>query len=118
MSSAGTRAAQFFSNAVIDGVLIRDALVDTGSVYSMVSSALHDRLPSRPAINLFNNSAPEPRYRWSRRRVFQSQKLYRRSSADRWNRGGTPAARPLGVAVRDVDRHNRVVTTSRKLSGM
>ena len=44
---------------MIDGVLIRDALVDTGSAYSMVSSALYDRLPTRPAINSFENSAPD-----------------------------------------------------------
>ena len=57
VSSAVTGAPQLFSEAVIDGVLIRDALVDTGSAFSMVSSALHDRLPSRPSINSFKNSA-------------------------------------------------------------
>ena len=57
MSSAGTGAPQLFSEAVIDGVLIRDALVDTGYAFSMVSSALYDRLPSRPSINSFKNSA-------------------------------------------------------------
>ena len=40
-------------------MLIRDALVDTGSAFSMVSSAIHDRLPSRPSINLFKHSAPD-----------------------------------------------------------
>ena len=44
---------------MIDGVLIRDALVDTGSAISMVSSALYNRLPSRPSINSFKNSAPD-----------------------------------------------------------
>ena len=51
VSFASTCAPQLFSEAVIDGVLIRDALVDTGSAFSMVSSALYDRLPSRPSIN-------------------------------------------------------------------
>ena len=59
MSSAGTGEPQLFSEAVIDGVLIRDALVDTGSAFSMVSSSLHDRLPSCPSINSFKNSAPD-----------------------------------------------------------
>ena len=58
MSSAGTRVSQF-SDAVIDGVLIRDALVDTGAAYLMVSSALYDRLPTRLAINSFENFAPD-----------------------------------------------------------
>ena len=57
MSSAGSGSPQLFSEAVIDGVLIRDVLVDTGSAFSMVSSAQHDRLLSRPAINSFKNSA-------------------------------------------------------------
>ena len=52
MSSAGTGAPQFISKAVIDGVLISDALVDTGSAFSMVSSAFYDRLPSRTSIQL------------------------------------------------------------------
>ena len=59
MSSAGTGAAQLFSEAVIDGVLIRDALVDNGSAFSMVSSALYNRLPWRPSINSYKNSAPD-----------------------------------------------------------
>ena len=57
--SAVTRVSQLFSDAVIDGVLIRDALVDTSSEFSMVSSALYDRLPTCPAINSFKNSAPD-----------------------------------------------------------
>ena len=59
MSSAVTGVSQLFSDAVIDGVLIRDALVETGSAYSMVISAHYDRLPTRPAINSFKNSAPD-----------------------------------------------------------
>ena len=59
VSSAGTRVSQIFSDALIDGVLIRDALVDTGFAYSMVSFALHDRLPSRPSINSFKYLAPD-----------------------------------------------------------
>ena len=59
MSSAGTRVAQLFSDTVIDGVLIRNALVDTGYAYSMVSFALYDHLPTRPTINSFENFAPD-----------------------------------------------------------
>ena len=59
MSSAGTGAPQLFSEAVIDRVLIRDALVDTGSAFLIMSSALYDRLTSRPSINSFKNSAPD-----------------------------------------------------------
>ena len=59
MSSAGTGEPQLFSEAVIDGVLIRDALADTGSAFPILSSALYDRLPSRPSINSFKNSAPD-----------------------------------------------------------
>ena len=58
MSSAGTGTPQLFSEKVIDRVLIHDALVDTGSALSMVYSTLNDRLPSRPSINSFKNSAP------------------------------------------------------------
>ena len=59
VSPADTLVSQLISDAVIDGVLIRDALVDTGSAFSIVSSALYDRLPTRPAINSFENSATE-----------------------------------------------------------
>ena len=59
MSSAATGAPQLFSKAVIDRVLILDALVDTSSAFSMVSFARYDRLPSRPSINSFKNSAPD-----------------------------------------------------------
>ena len=56
--SAGTVAPQLFSKAVIDKVQICDALVNTGSAFSMVSSGLYDLLPSRLSINSFKNSAP------------------------------------------------------------
>ena len=44
---------------MIDKVLIREALVDTGSGFSMVNSALYDLLPSRTAINSFKISASD-----------------------------------------------------------
>ena len=44
---------------MIDKVLIRNALVDLRSAYSMVSFALYARLPTRPAINSFKKSAPD-----------------------------------------------------------
>ena len=53
------RPLVLFSEAVIDGVQIREALVDTVFAFSMVSSAVYNRLPSRPSIILFKNSAPE-----------------------------------------------------------
>ena len=59
VSSAGTRVSQLFANAAINGMLIRDALVDTGSVYSILNSAFYDRLLSRLAINSFEDSPPE-----------------------------------------------------------
>ena len=59
VSFAGTCAPQLFSEAVIDEVIIRDALVDTGYAFSMVSSALYDRLPSRPSIISFKNLATD-----------------------------------------------------------
>ena len=59
MTSAGIGVPQLFSEAVTDGVLIRDALVDTGSAFSMVSSVHHERLPSRLSMNSFKNSAPD-----------------------------------------------------------
>ena len=37
-------------------MLILNALVDTGSAVMMVSSSLHDSLPSRSVINLFKNN--------------------------------------------------------------
>ena len=89
--SAGTGAPQLFSEAVIDGVLIRDALVDTGSAFSRVSSALYHRLPSRPLIDQLDYELGT-RYRRSRRRECRSQRLYRRTSANRRNRGRESAA--------------------------
>ena len=56
---AGTGAPQLFSEAVIDGVQIRDVLFDTGSAFSILSCALYDSLPWRPSINSFKNSAPD-----------------------------------------------------------
>ena len=44
---------------MIDGVRVRDALVDTGSVFSMLNSVLYDQLFSRPAICSFSKSAPD-----------------------------------------------------------
>lgn len=57
MSPASTCAPKLFSKEVIDGVLIRDVLVDTSTPFTMVGFARHDRLPSRPASNSFTNSA-------------------------------------------------------------
>ena len=59
VKSAGSGATQLFAYAVIDGVQIREALADSGSSFSMLSSTLYARLPSKPAIHLFKNSAPD-----------------------------------------------------------
>ena len=50
---------QLFTEAVIDGVCLRDALVDTGSAFSMLSSVLYDQLLSCPEICSFSKSAPD-----------------------------------------------------------
>ena len=59
VASAGTGAPELFTETVIDGVRGCDALVDTGSAFSMLSSVLYEQLPSRPAINRFRSSAPD-----------------------------------------------------------
>ena len=100
---------------MIDEMRIPDAHVDTGSSFSIMSSALYDRLPTRPAINSFEHS---PRYPRSRPRECRCQKSRRGASAYRWIREGKPAARRLKAAVRDVDRHGCVVTARRELLGM
>ena len=59
VASAGKGATQVFTDAVIDGVHIVDALVDSGSALSMLSTAMYGRLPSTPAIQHFTRSAPD-----------------------------------------------------------
>ena len=59
VASAGKGAAQVVTVAVIGGVRIADALVDTGSAFSMLSSAMYSRLPSAPAIQPFSGAAPD-----------------------------------------------------------
>ena len=59
VASAGTGAPLLFTEAVIDGVRVRDALVDTGLAFSMLSSVLYEQLPSRPTINRFSSAASE-----------------------------------------------------------
>ena len=43
----------------IDSVHVREALVDTGSAFSMLSIALYAKLPSKPPIQPFKNPAPD-----------------------------------------------------------
>ena len=50
IASAGKGAAQVFAPASIAGVRVADALIDTGSAYSMLSSALYARLRDAPVI--------------------------------------------------------------------
>lgn len=59
MASAGTGAQQLFSYAVIDFVCVSDAVFDTGSSFSMMSSKLYERLPKKPRIYKFEKAAPD-----------------------------------------------------------
>ena len=59
VASAGRGAAQVFTVAVIGGVRIADALVDTGSAFSMLSTAMYGRIPNAPTIQPFTGSAPD-----------------------------------------------------------
>ena len=42
---------------MIGGVRLADALIDTGSAFSMLSSAIYSRLPNAPAIQPFMRAA-------------------------------------------------------------
>jgi len=57
--SAGCGEQQFFSKAEVDSVEILEALVDTGSSFSMISAELYERLSSRPALLAFSSVAPD-----------------------------------------------------------
>ena len=59
VASTGRGAAQVFTVAVIGGVRIADAFVDTGSAFSMVSTAMYGRFPNAPVIQPFTSSAPD-----------------------------------------------------------
>ena len=52
-------AGQLVAEAVINGVRVADALVDTGIALSMLSAAKYARLPDAPAIQPFLRVAPE-----------------------------------------------------------
>ena len=59
IASAGSGASQFFSHAEIDTIRVPDALVDTGSSFSMMSASLYAQLPSKPRIYSFDKAAPD-----------------------------------------------------------
>ena len=59
VASAGVGAPQLFASAEIDGVRIEDALIDTGSAFSMMSSEMYSRLALRPPIHPFEECAPD-----------------------------------------------------------
>ena len=59
VASAGSGASQFFSHAEIDSIRVSDALVDTGSSFSMMSASLYERLPSKPRVYSFAKAAPD-----------------------------------------------------------
>ena len=58
---ASTRkgASQLFTLAVLDGVRILEALVDTGSSFSIVSFSMYEQLQELPAILSFTGAAPD-----------------------------------------------------------
>ena len=58
IASAGNETTQLCEEVVIDGVRIADALIDTGSSLSMLSTATYCRMPSTPAIQPFTGAAP------------------------------------------------------------
>ena len=58
VASSCESVGQLLAEAVIGGVLVADALVDTGSALSMLSIALYARLPDAPAIQPFPRDAP------------------------------------------------------------
>ena len=59
VASSRGGATQLFLEAVIDGVRITDALIDTVSAVSMLSTALYSRLASAPVIQPFTGTAPD-----------------------------------------------------------
>ena len=59
VASAGRGASQVFTVAVIGGVRIADALVGTGSAFSMLSTAMYGRIPNAPTIHPFTGSVPD-----------------------------------------------------------
>ena len=59
VASAGKGAAQVFAPASIAGVRVSDALIDTGSAVSMLSSALYARLRYAHAIQPFTRASPD-----------------------------------------------------------
>ena len=58
-ASAGNGAAQVFPPTSIAGLRITDALIDTGSAFSMLSIATHARLRDTPVIQPFTRAAPD-----------------------------------------------------------
>ena len=59
VASAGKGAAQVIAPASIAGLRITDALIDTGSAFSMLSSAMYAKLRDAPAIQPFTRAAPD-----------------------------------------------------------
>ena len=59
VASAGKGAAQVFAPAAIASLRITDALIDTGSAFSMLSSTLYARLRDAPVIQPFTRAEPD-----------------------------------------------------------
>ena len=59
IESAGAGAPQLCIDATIDSVHVREALVDTGSAFSMLSFSLCEKLSSKFPVLSFENAAPD-----------------------------------------------------------
>ena len=59
VASSCKSVGQLVAKAVINGMSVADALVDTGSALSMLSAAIYARLPDAPAIQPLLRAAPE-----------------------------------------------------------
>ena len=55
---AGKEDAKVFSAVVIEQMRIADALIDIGSAFLILRSAVYSRLPNEPLIQSFTRAAP------------------------------------------------------------
>ena len=59
VTSAGKGAPQLFTDAILDGVTIQRALIDTGSTFSMIPESTLRKHPGPPKVQLFSSPPPE-----------------------------------------------------------
>ena len=58
-ASACNNASQLFTKSVINGVCIAEALVYTGSAFSMLSTVMYSRLPHAQIVQMVTSATPE-----------------------------------------------------------